>query len=80
MDPTGIPQCDTLLKRYEACSVATVAQAGSRRAEGTARRRDGHARRGERSDELRPDLERYCADTFEQMKKESDIKECMSKP
>ena len=28
---------------------------------------------------LRPDLERFCADTFEKMKMQSDIKECMAK-
>ena len=29
---------------------------------------------------IRAELERFCTDRFEQMKKSSDIKECMSKP
>jgi hypothetical protein len=31
------------------------------------------------NEKLRPDLERFCADTFERMKTSSDIKDCMSK-
>lgn len=79
VDPTGIPQCDAFLKRYESCSgqlspkQVHAAQrellegAMSMRAAGTDPR-------------LRPDLERFCTDQFERMKKESDIKECMAKP
>ena len=79
VDPTGIPQCDALLKRYESCS-------------GLLPPKQVHAAQKELLDgamgmraaagdpKLRPDLERYCADTFERMKKEGDIKECMSKP
>ena len=29
---------------------------------------------------IRAELERFCTDRFEQMKKSSDIKDCMSKP
>lgn len=79
MDPTGIPQCDALLKRYEACSVQLppkqVHAAQKELLDGAMGMR---AAAGD--PKLRPDLERYCADTFERMKKESDIKECMSKP
>ncbi len=79
LDPTGLPQCDALLKRYEACS-------------GQLSPRQVHAAQKELLDgamgiraaaadpSKRADLERYCADRFEQMKRESDIKECMSKP
>jgi len=79
VDPTGVPQCDALLKRYEACS-------------GQLPPRQVHAAQKELLDgavgiraaatdpSKRPDLERYCADRFELMKRESDIKECMSKP
>lgn len=78
-DPTGVPQCDALLKRYEACS-------------GQLPPRQVHAAQKELLDgamgiraaatdpSKRADLERYCADRFEQMKREGDIKECMSKP
>lgn len=78
-DSTGIPQCDALLERYEACS-------------GQLPPRQVHAAQKELLDGAmgiraaaadpakRADLERYCADRFEQMKRESDIKECMSKP
>jgi hypothetical protein len=79
VDPTGVPQCDALLKRYEACSGQLPPQ-------------QVHAAQKELLDgavgiraaatdpSKRPDLERYCADRFELMKRESDIKECMSKP
>jgi len=49
----------------------------ARRAEGAAGRRVG-IRANAGNPQLRPDLERFCSDTFERMKKESDIKECMS--
>lgn len=79
VDPTGVPQCDALLKRYEACS-------------GQLKPKQVHAAQKELLDAAmgiraastdpakRPDLERYCVDRFEQMKKDSDIAECMSKP
>lgn len=79
VDPTGIPQCDALLKRYEACSgQLTPKQVHAAQKELL----DGAmAMRAASSDPAkRADLERYCADTFAQMKKASDIKECMSKP
>ncbi len=79
VDPTGIPECDALLKRYEACSSQLS-------------RKQVHAAQKELLDGAmgmravandpakRADLARYCTDTFEQMKKASDIKDCMSKP
>jgi len=79
VDPTGIPECDALLHRYEACS-------------GELKPKQVHAAQKELLDAAmgmravsadpakRADLVRYCNDTFEQMKKSSDIKECMSKP
>lgn len=79
VDPTGIPQCDALLKRYEACSSLLppkqVHAAQKELLDGAM------GMRAVANDPAkRADLERYCADTFEQMKKASDIKECMSKP
>ncbi len=77
-DPTGIPQCDALLKRYEACSAelppAKVHAAQKELLEGAM-----SIRASANNPKLRPDLERFCADTFEKMKTQSDIKECMSK-
>jgi hypothetical protein len=79
VDPTGIPQCDALLQRYESCSSLLPPK-------------QVHAAQKELLDgamgmravannaKIRPDLERYCTDTFERMKKEGDLKECMSKP
>lgn len=79
VDPTGIPECDALLHRYEACS-------------GQLKPKQVHAAQKELLDAAmgmraasndptkRPDLVRYCNDTFEQMKKASDIRECMSQP
>ncbi|MGA8169478.1 MAG: hypothetical protein WB816_01365 [Methylocystis sp.] len=78
MDPTGIPQCDALLKRYEECSSLLpkerVHAAQKELLEGAVSIRANSA-----DPKLRPDLERYCVDTFERMKKESDIKDCMAK-
>ncbi len=78
VDPTGVPPCDILLKRYEACSVelppAKVHAAQKELLEGAI------SLRASGSDpKLRPDIERFCIDTFEKMKTQSDIKECMSK-
>lgn len=78
VDPTGIPQCDALLKRYEACSGQL-----SRKQVHAAQKEllDGAmAMRAAASDPAkRADLERYCDATFEQMKTASDIADCMSK-
>ncbi len=78
VDPTGVPQCDALLKRYEACSSLLtkdrVHAAQKELLEGAVSIRANAA-----DPKLRPDLERFCVDTFERMKRESDIKDCMSK-
>ncbi len=78
VDPTGVPQCDALLKRYEECSSLLskdrVHAAQRELLEGAVSIR---ANAGD--PKLRPDLERYCVDTFERMKKESEIKDCMAK-
>jgi len=77
-DSTGIPQCDALLKRYEECSSLLpkdrVHAAQKELLEGAVSIR---ANAGD--PKIRPDLERYCLDTFERMKKESEIKDCMAK-
>ncbi|MBI3274628.1 MAG: hypothetical protein HYZ60_01435 [Methylocystis sp.] len=78
VDPTGIPECDALLTRYEACSVqltpAKVHAAQRELLEGAMSLR---ANSGD--PKLRPSLETFCADTFKRMKTESDIKQCMAK-
>jgi hypothetical protein len=78
VDPTGIPECDDLLKRYEGCSSLLprerIHAAQKELLEGAMSLR---ANAG--NPELRPQLERFCADTLQQMKADSDIKECMSK-
>jgi hypothetical protein len=78
VDPTGVPQCDELLKRYETCSSLLpkdrVHAAQVELLEGATSIRASSA-----DPKLRPDMERYCADTFERMKRESDIKDCMAK-
>jgi hypothetical protein len=77
VDPTGVPQCDSLLKKYESCSSLLppdrVHAAQKELLEGAV-----GIRANAGNPQLRPDLERFCSDTFERMKKESDIKECMS--
>lgn len=78
VDPTGIPVCDKLLERYEKCTVelppARVHAAQKELLEGSMSLRANSA-----NPELRPTLEKFCADTFEAMKSDSDIKVCMSK-
>ncbi|BBU62574.1 hypothetical protein MSC49_25090 [Methylosinus sp. C49] len=78
IDPTGIPVCDTFLKRYEECSVelprANIHAAQKELLEGAMSLRANAS-----NPELRPTLEKFCADTFEAMKTSSDIKTCMSK-
>ena len=78
VDPTGVPQCDSLLRRYESCSSLLpkdrVHAAQVELLEGAMSIRASSA-----DPKLRPDLERYCIDTFERMKRESDIKDCMAK-
>ncbi len=79
VDPTGIPQCDALLKKYEACSsLLSPKQVHAAQKELL----DGAMgmRAAADNPRVRPDLERYCTDTFERMKKEGDIKECMARP
>lgn len=79
VDPTGVPQCDALLKKYEACSsLLSPKQVHAAQKELL----DGAMgmRAAATDPTKRADLERYCADTFERMKKESDIKDCMAKP
>ncbi|PPD00215.1 MAG: hypothetical protein CTY36_10285 [Methylocystis sp.] len=79
VDPTGVPQCDALLKRYEACSgqlpPSQVHDAQKELLDGAVGIRSAAT-----DPAKRPDLERYCADRFELMKRASDIKDCMSKP
>jgi hypothetical protein len=79
VDPTGVPQCDAFLKRYEACSgqlsPKQVHAAQKELLEGAMGMRAAAT-----DPKLRPELERFCAERHEQMKKASDIADCMSKP
>jgi hypothetical protein len=78
VDPTGIPECDALLKRYEECSAelprAQIHAAQKELLEGAMSLRANAS-----NPELRPQLEKFCVATFEEMKARSDIKDCMSK-
>ena len=78
VDPTGIPQCDELLKRYESCS--SLLPKDRMHAAQIELLKGAMVIRAEADDQKRrPDLERYCADRFERMKQEGDIKDCMAK-
>ncbi|PWB79445.1 MAG: hypothetical protein C3F11_20730 [Methylocystaceae bacterium] len=78
VDPTGIAECDALLKRYEECSgelpPAKVHAAQKELLEGAM-----SLRANADDPKLRPALERFCVDTLAAMKAQSDIKACMSK-
>ncbi len=78
VDPTGVPQCDALLQRYEACAPSLPTE---RAHAATKELLDGASsiRANAADPKLRADLERYCLDTFELMKTQSDIKDCMAK-
>lgn len=77
-DSTGIPECDSLLKRYEECFVElppTKQKAAQKEV-----LEASVSLRAQASDlKKRADLERYCSNTFTEMKTKSNIKECMSK-
>lgn len=77
VDPTGIPQCDALLQRYEVCASALP---GERAHAARREMADGATsiRAAANDPKLRADLERFCVDTFARMKTESDIKDCMA--
>jgi hypothetical protein len=78
VDPTGIPICDNLLERYEKCTIelppARVHAAQKELLEGAMSLRANAS-----NPELRPTLEKFCADTFDAMKSGSDLEACMSK-
>lgn len=79
VDPTGVETCDAFLKRYEACSSELSARqlhdAQKELLEGAMGMRAAAT-----DPKIREELARFCADRFEQMKKSSDIRDCMSKP
>jgi len=78
VDPTGIPQCDDLLNRYESCAsqlpADRVHKAQIELLEGSV-----SIRAAAGDPKLRGELESYCGARFDQMKREGDIKECMAK-
>lgn len=79
VDPTGVESCDAFLKRYETCSSELsprqLHDAQKELLEGAMGMRAAAT-----DPKIRAELARFCADRFEQMKKSSDIRECMSKP
>ncbi|MBY6241154.1 hypothetical protein K3F48_08185 [Methylosinus sp. Sm6] len=78
VDPTGIPECDALLKRYEECS-PELPRAQAHAAQKELLEGAMSLRANASNPELRPALEKFCVATFEDMKTRSDIKSCMSK-
>jgi hypothetical protein len=77
-DSTGIPECDSLLKRYEECSVE-LPPTKRRAAQKEVLDASVSLRSQANDTKKRADLERYCTNTFTEMKTKSNIKECMSK-
>ena len=75
--PTGVEKCDALLNRYEACLPQLPKD---KQHDAIKEILDGSnsIRANAGNPQVRPDMERFCDDTFAQMKKSSDIKECMS--
>jgi hypothetical protein len=78
VDPTGIAQCDAFLKRYEHCSNLLNAKQ-IHAAQKELLESAMSMRAAANNPAVRADLERFCQDRFEQMKKKSDIAECMAK-
>lgn len=77
-DPTGIDECDALLKRYEECS-AELPRAKAHAAQKELLEGAMSLRANASNPEMRPALVKFCVATFEDMKANSDIKSCMSK-
>jgi hypothetical protein len=79
VDPTGVEACDAFLKRYEACSSELsprqLHDAQKELLEGAMGMRAAAT-----DPKIRAELEKFCAERFAQMKKSSDIRDCMSKP
>lgn len=79
VDPTGVESCDAFLKRYETCS-SELAPRQLHNAQKELLEGAMGLRAAATDPKIRAELARFCVDRFEQMKKSSDIKECMSKP
>ncbi len=79
VDPTGVPACDAFLKRYEACS-SELAPQQLHKAQKELLEAAMGMRAAATDPKIAPDLARFCVDRFDQMKKASDIKDCMARP
>jgi hypothetical protein len=77
VDPTGVPECDAFLKRYEACSGKLSTDRVHAAQKELLDAAMGMRAAGQ-DPKARPDLVRYCADTFARMRKEGLLTECMS--
>jgi len=77
VDPTGVPECDAFLKRYEACSGKLSTDRVHSAQKELLDAAIGMRAAGQ-DPNARPDLARYCSDTFARMKKEGLLTECMS--
>jgi hypothetical protein len=77
VDPTGVPECDAFLKRYEACSGKLPTERVHAAQKELLDAAMGMRAAGQ-DEKARPDLVRYCTDVFTRMKKEGMIAECMA--
>jgi hypothetical protein len=78
VDSTGVKQCDHLLTRYEACS-AELPKDKLHEAQTELLKGAMSIRAAATQPNLKEELERYCTERFEQMKREGTIKDCMAK-
>jgi hypothetical protein len=78
-DPTGIPECDAFLKKYEACGLQIMAGAEKLAFEKTIMESTMSARASAESPETRAAIVQLCTDSFKALKtNETPFKVCMN--
>jgi hypothetical protein len=78
-DPTGIPECDAFLSRYEACGLQIMAGAEKLAFEKTIMESTMTARASAESPETRASIVQLCIDSMKALKtNDTPFKACMN--
>jgi len=78
VDSTGIDSCDAFLKRYETCATQLPTKKQIHDAQMEMLQGALTIRGAAADPAMKADLDKFCKDRFETMKKAGDIKECMA--